>query len=516
MGQLPELPGLDMPLFGGQAAPAWLEKPLSADWISQLPATAGPPSPWWREIVRDGVPAPKAPWKAGLIPAGVWLYRGTPSVRDATFVAQIPADQERLAVVVAGMGPDPDTFDAMARVLSVLPEDCPRAVRIFLPSIGPVEGRAFAREHQLDLVAPSGPLRGTGGITYVSGPPEMTSGAFWQWYRVSPGRAVQSVGALYPTPTWETALTRHDHLAESLPAVLNRVPAGYAMRPLGAPSSRFAAFAARVPPAADRLQVVVDGRGLDPLLLAACTQLLSALPPEATHQVQLDWPYAGVRESTEQLEELASLLDAPVYAPAAALDFHANGRDLLAVHDDGGLGHWVRFSPTVSPQPHGPLSPPPAWGRALRAVLDTTPDDSPLASAPAGLHMRIPSRPDVDRAAAALPPDRDGMTVLADGDATCEEDQQRVLSVLETLPPELLQNLRVVMTFATVWHRGGPPFGQLIADRLRRRVLVADAASVVSTECGGAEAQRLGEPSWNRYLPRPELRASTFTFLGAQ
>lgn len=308
------------------------------DWISGVPGGALIPSAWWDGSVRAGLPAPAAPWQIRPIPAGLWLFRGRPSVREAEVVVRIPADPARLGLVVGAAEPNPGIFDAISHVLAGLPGDGPRAVRIFLPFVTPEAGRSLARDHRLDLVAAPAGLRFRGGIAGVCAAGAAGPEGFWQWYRTRSGDLPQPCGAIYPQPGWEAGLVGHSAFGMRSAAVAGRIPAGFALRPLGPIDSGFARFAAEVPADSERLRVVVQGNGFDPLLMAACRELLDALPLAATRHVQLVWPYAGARESSVPLRELAALLDAPVVAPAAGITLHPNGHDLMAAHEGARWG----------------------------------------------------------------------------------------------------------------------------------------------------------------------------------
>lgn len=469
------------------------------DWIAEVPAGVTPPAPWWEEPLRAGAPAPAAPWRSRRIPAGIWLFRGTPAVADADAVARIPVDPERLAVVVGGAASEPSALNAVAQVLSVLSARGQRSVRIFLPFLDARAGSDFAREHRLDLVASPADLRLRDGLTHVQPAGGERPDAFWQWYRTRFGETPLPCGALYPQPAWEAAVTAHGVRSGQAAAVVTRVPAGFAVRPLGEPDPAFLEFAARVPASPDRLRVVVGAGGIDPLLMAACHGLLDSLPTQATRQVELVWPYAGTRESAPSLEELASLLEAPVVAPAAGLARHPNGHDLVALQEDGSLGHWVRFAPDGEARPHGPLSPPPSWGQSAARLLAGLPDDLPVASCPAGLHLRALDGPQLGALAPRLAPERTGITLLADGDARDRADRQRVLELLEHFGTAQRAGLRVVMHAAC--EEGTRSFGQALADRLRGRVLVATDESVRRAGQVAPDGWQPARLEWRRFFP---------------
>ncbi|MEV6949828.1 hypothetical protein AB0N07_49670 [Streptomyces sp. NPDC051172] len=469
------------------------------DWISEVPVSLAPTTPWWEEPLRDGTPAPPAPWRSRRIPAGVWLFRGTPPVADADVVARIPADPERLAVVVGGAAPESSALAAVTQVLSVLPPRGERSVRLFLPYLDPKEGIDFARANRLDLVASPANLSLRGGLTHVSGADCEPPDAFWQWYRTRFGETPLPCGALYPQPAWEAAVTAHGVQGGQAAAVVTRVPAGFAVRPLGKPDPKFLEFAVDVPASPDRLRVVVGAGGTDPLLMAACHGLLDSLPTQATRQVELVWPYAGTREAARSMEELAALLEAPVVAPAAGLARHPNGHDLVALHEDGSLGHWVRFGPDGAARPHGPLSPPPSWGTLAARQLAGLPDGLPVAFCPAGFHLRGSDGPHMGALAARLAPERTGITLVADGDARNQADRHRVLELLEHFGTPQRAGLRVVMHAAC--EEGTRSFGQALADRLRGRVLVATDESIQRAGHAAPDGWQPARLEWRRFQP---------------
>jgi hypothetical protein len=466
------------------------------DWAARVPRGMLPPALWWEASLRGRLPRLGAPWSARLIPAGVWMFRGNPTVDEAARAARVPADPERLAVVVGGVGPEPATLDAVTRLLAVLPDSGPRAVRLFLPGVGPQLGRGLAADCGLDLVAAPAALRTHGDLTWVADFDAGNPTAFRQWYRTEGGGPTQPWGAAYPPPSWEPACVGYVPQQGLAAALVHRIPAGFAVRPLGAADDNFLAFAAGVAPSAERLQLAVQAVGMDPLVMAACTELLDSLPTAATRQVQLVWPYAGTREAAGLLADLSATLEAPVVAPAAGIGTHRNGHDLLAVHGDGALGHWVRFSADQQ-TPHGPLSPPPGWGPSLAGALGSLPRTAaPVVLAPAGLHLRGgEAGPDQSALAAALAPERDGVTVLADGDALHAADRDRVVEVLAHLDSTVLGGLRLVMHAAC---DGTHPFAQTLANRLQLRVLAATTESISGPGHTGAAT-----PVWQRFLPRP-------------
>ncbi len=471
------------------------------DWAAETTAFMVLPPPWWDRVLHRGLPSPREPWTTRVIPAGLWLFRGMPSTQDAAAVAQIPVDPKRMAVVVDAPGPDKEIFAALAQVLSGLPEDCPRAVRLFLPFVDPETGRAFARDLGLDLMAVPAGLRIRGQLMAVSGFNNASPSGFWQWYRTRSGDPVKPCGALYPQPGWEEALSGEGVLSGQNAATVGRVPAGFAVRPLGTTDMRFMRYAAQIPPSPDRLRVVVQAGGIDPLLMATCTALLDALPATATRQVELLWPYAGIREASKLIGELAVQLQAPVVAPAAGLAPHPNGHDLVAIHPSGALGHWVRFTADGDAVPHGPLSPKPDWSRQLRRLLGDLPPTGAVRQAPSGVYLRGSGRGHSQAALAArLAPERNGVTVMADGDARREADRDRVLDLLDRFSSPLLTGLRVVMSNAC--EGGTDSFAQALADRLRVRVLVATDESIGQAGIQVADAPPLPAAlAWNRFQP---------------
>ncbi|WP_329138359.1 hypothetical protein OG552_30475 [Streptomyces sp. NBC_01476] len=421
-------------------------------------------------------------------------------MREAEVVVRIPADPARLGLVVGAAEPNPGIFDAISHVLAGLPGDGPRAVRIFLPFVTPEAGRSLARDHRLDLVAAPAGLRFRGGIAGVCAAGAAGPEGFWQWYRTRSGDLPQPCGAIYPQPGWEAGLVGHSAFGMRSAAVAGRIPAGFALRPLGPIDSGFARFAAEVPADSERLRVVVQGNGFDPLLMAACRELLDALPLAATRHVQLVWPYAGARESSVPLRELAALLDAPVVAPAAGITLHPNGHDLMAAHEGGALGHWVRFTSDRDPLPHGPLSPSPGWGPQLRQRIAALPQGVQAAQAPSGVHLRGSWSSGLEALAGALPPERGGVTLLADGDALHSGDRDRVFTTLDGFGHQLLRGVRVVMRSADVGE--SHCLAQVLADRLNVRLLAATTESIVQALGGQDGRVRPAALVWRRYMPR--------------
>ncbi|WP_327249945.1 hypothetical protein [Streptomyces sp. NBC_01320] len=471
--------------------------PVTAyEWSGALSNGVFNTKPWWEEYVTAGLPAPPAPWKARLIPAGIWLYSGTPSIQDATRVASIPVESDRMAVAVGVESPSQAILDTIAALLSVLPPDSPRAVRLLLPLLDMRVAQAFAAHHRVDLVATQGPLSLEPGRVVTSGLDDTWGEGFWQWYRVRPDRPQEPYGALHPRPAWERALTAAGRHPAVPSARIGRVAAGLTLGPLGVPDPRFVEFASRISPSAD-FRVIVQANGLDPLLMSACTALLRELPWETARQTQLIWPYAASAEAARQsIRELAEHIGVEITAPTAGVRLREGGGDVHGARSDGTLSPWVRFAPGEPEMWEGALLPAPAWNARLRNSLSALPTNMIPVRVESGLYLTAGQKsPEYNTLVGALVPDREAMTVFADGDAARPRERRSLQTLLDGLDPSLLPGMRLVMRSAADGGTGS--FAQMLANRYRVRINVATTESLREAVARKGQAQL----KWNPFRP---------------
>ncbi|MFD9541363.1 hypothetical protein [Streptomyces sp. NPDC060022] len=443
--------------------------------------------PWWEEYVAAGLPAPPGPWRARMIPAGIWLYSGTPSVEDATRVASIPVESDRMAVAVGAGAPSQAILDVIAALLNVLPPDSPRAVRLLMPLLDMRVAQAFADEHRVDLVATQGQLILEPGRVVTSGLDDTWGAGFWQWYRVRPGRDQEPYGALHPRPVWERALTAAGRHPAVPSARIGRVAAGLTLGPLGVPDPRFVEFASGIGPGA-AFKVIVQANGLDPLLMSACTALLRELPWETVRQTQLIWPYAAAETARRSIRELAEDLGVEITAPAAGLRLSEDGNDVHGVRSDGMLGPWVRFTPGEPDSVEGAVLPAPAWNAKLRPTPVALPADMMSVRVEAGLYLTaVRENPEYGALVGALVPDREAMTVFVDGDAARTVERRPLQTLLDGIDPSLLPGMRLVMRSAA--DGGSGSFAQMLANRYRVRISVATTESLGRTVAQHGQAE---------------------------
>ncbi|MGW1412467.1 hypothetical protein [Streptomyces sp. NPDC002403] len=444
--------------------------------------------PWWWKYVTAGLPDLPAPWEARMIPAGIWIYLGTPSVQDATRVASIPVESDRMAVAVGVGAPSQAILDAIAALLSVLPTDSPRAVRLLMPLLDMRVAQSFAAQHRVDLVATQGQLTLEPGRVVTSGLGDIWGGGFWQWYRVRPGRTPEPYGALHPRPVWERALTTYGRHPVVPSARIGRVAAGLTLAPLGAPDPGFVEFASGIRPSAD-FKVIVQANGLDPLLMSACTTLLSELPWETVRQTQLIWPDVAAAEVARQsIRELAENIGAEITAPTAGLRLSEAGGDVHGVHSDGRLAPWVRFTPGEPDSVEGALLPAPSWNAKLQNRPRALPANMILARVEAGIYLMAgQENPEYGALVDALVPDREAITIFVEGDAAHPQERRPLQTLLDKIDTSLLPGMRLVMRSAA--DGGSSSFAQMLANRYRVRISVATSESIRRTVSQRGQAE---------------------------
>jgi len=107
---------------------------------------------------------------------------------------------------------------------------------------------------------------------------------------------------------------------------------------------------------------------------------------------------------------------------------------------------------------------------------------------------------DLAALAGALPPERDGVALLADGDALDSGDRDRVFATMFGLGFQLLEGVRVVMRSADVG--GALCLAQVLSDRLNVRLFAATTESIAQALGGPDGRVRPAALVWQRYLPR--------------
>ncbi|MFF5408532.1 hypothetical protein ACFY8K_37515 [Streptomyces misionensis] len=272
-----------------------------------------------------------------------WQREGTPTVPDVaedvtgTFVT---TDIEGVHVVHREAGVPPQFVDAAASLaeasgehgtilVAALPTD--DELDVFAERLAPVVGglrsrgigslrlvmshgavdrasapspaRRFCEDWGLEVVAASGPAVVVPGGTLFSPDGASSPGGWWHF---SPGSVPRRLGARYPVPAWEGDLRRVD-VAATEEHLIQHVPAGLLIQPVGMPAQTPTGIGYAVPMDFTRPQLLVGGsEGRLPVSADALADLLAALPRRARDSVRL-LPADG-RDLLHTGQELADML----------------------------------------------------------------------------------------------------------------------------------------------------------------------------------------------------------------
>ncbi|MEU3186695.1 hypothetical protein ABZ707_21200 [Streptomyces sp. NPDC006923] len=147
----------------------------------------------------------------------------------------------------------------------------------------PAPARRICEDWGVDVVAPSGvAVVVPGGSLFAPDGPGTIGG----WWHFSPGLVPKRLGARLPAPSWEGPVGRVDpEVAEN--HLVQQVPAGLLVQPLGAPPEGIDAIRYAVPPDPGRPVLLVGVPGSPPVSADALAEVLAALPGQVRHAVRL-------------------------------------------------------------------------------------------------------------------------------------------------------------------------------------------------------------------------------------
>jgi hypothetical protein len=232
--------------------------------------------------------------------------------------------------------------------------------------------------------------------------------------------------------------------------------------------------------------------------------------------VRLVMAGAGSGEPMPRAEWLADRLRTEVVAPDGFVAPANGGRSVFVVRDsrpDGQTGNWVTFRPGKAPVSGGPRFPAPSWEEHLPARRWYTGPVGMAEPVPAGLwiHRRVPesltgqwlAKPLFD-----LPTLPETLTVVlgAPGEPWLPEPEFREL--LHRMP---WLDFAPAVRLVSYSPASDTPLGQLLADRVGRRVVIT--SGLPSQPPGDGDSvllhDRTGRPAWKpfatelAYWPRP-------------
>ncbi|MFI0444800.1 hypothetical protein [Actinomadura sp. 6N118] len=432
----------------------------------------------------DGVAAHlPSGWTADPIPAGLVVYDRPPGPAVRAELERVPHDPDRPVLAVHGSGRS--VLEAAgAAVEPLIARARPdlggglRPVRLLLPELGSRTAQRLAERHSLDLAATSGLLKIHPHSVVAWGFSENKPGVYWQWHRYLPGRRPQSMGAIYPSPRWDTALAG---AGDTIPLhgrapglVVGRVAAGLTLYPADTDAADFLRGAGGLQPDPDRLTVAVAPAVDVGAVLEALGALVEVLPADAARGLRLAWPGAMSPSARAGLADLCRRLSIEIVAPDTTLFQDPESGALLA-WGARGLGTWLRLTPSGGAETLGALHPVPDWQPSVRTMLMRYAGTAILEEVPAGLRLHRPSGPTTEHLLPAVPPDPGRATLFVDGDAANPADRAVLEGIIESLPEPLTGTFRLIMHRAAA---GGPrAYGQWLANRLGIRVTVANTFS---------------------------------------
>ncbi len=454
-----------------------------------------------------GLPRAIGDWRLRQIPSGVWLSSRTGQVPVA--VLGLVQEPGRLALVVDAESPGEQTDRVLGELFSSLSRSGLTSVRLVLPFGADRYGPAASGAYGLDVMAVDGPLT----VTPHGYALAMSDGADerWdlpQWWRFLPGGEAIPAGLLSPSPPWERELAGLPELVAPGVAV-HRVPAGLALYlPDASPGQIAAAHA--VWPDPERITIVADGTGAQgDVLYDALASVLLLVPGAVAHGVRLWWPRAGADPASPALHELARLGGVELIAPSADVSVVDGSCGLC--HGPVGVAPWVRFTGNPPGQPMEALYPVPGWQRALDQA-DLTGLAAGLAAerVTAGLCVYRRESAEPGRASRGLAatarsviPDPVRAMIIAAGDAGSPAARRDLEAVLDRLPAEATQSLRIVLSGAGAG--GAQSYAQILANTMGSHI-IAPGGVWTATPDGRLRAvaadQTPGADGWQELFPR--------------
>ncbi|MFI5752632.1 hypothetical protein ACIBBE_43885 [Streptomyces sp. NPDC051644] len=233
----------------------------------------------------------------------------------------------------------------------------------------PAPARRLCEDRGIDVLAPSGvAVVVPGGSLFAPNGPGTVGG----WWHFSPGLVPKRLGARLPAPSWEGAMERVDPgVAEN--HLVQQVPAGLLVQPLGAPPEGVEAIRYAVPADPVRPVLLVGVPGSPPVSADALADVLAALPGQIRGAVRLV-PGDG-RDLLSDGQEVADALGLEVQV--------VNGLPVLLEQDSsrGGEARVLLVGPDGTP----------SWQPFVKAVTCLPAADGGHAPAPRLASWRAPA-----------------------------------------------------------------------------------------------------------------------------
>ncbi|SDP39967.1 hypothetical protein SAMN05216259_12741 [Actinacidiphila guanduensis] len=266
------------------------------------------------------------------------LATGDPGTATV-LVATLPAELEELAELLA---------PAMRRSQKA----GVRLLRLVMSGAGTEmsEQPSFARQlcdlWSLDVLAPDGrAVVVPGGTLFASCGSAIDGG----WWHFSPGLTPRRIGMRYPEPRWQRAVERVNREVAAGHDV-EHIPAGLLVRAIGREAEEAAAAALAVPMDPDRLVLLVDSEGADPVTPDALADVVAALPAQVRAAVRI-----AAADGAELLalgHQVADLLDLPIEIvnglPAVLTDAGPYAEPRIVLLDERGEPTWQPYAETLA------------------------------------------------------------------------------------------------------------------------------------------------------------------------
>ncbi|WP_324787847.1 hypothetical protein [Streptomyces sp. H51] len=264
---------------------------------------------------------------------GVLLVR---SVEDDSFPLEVVAEvagavsgEEDVVTVIVGStagggAPDADLWARLGALLDSLRARGSERVRLVMSGAGddrperPCVARRIADAWELEVTAPDGAVLITpGGALFVHGDSRPGCG----WWRFAPGEKPRKLGRRAPAPAWEEALGAVPERTGG--CVVDRVPAGVAIRPAQAPGPAPDDLCYSVPVDFERLTVLVGAPQAEDVAADEVAAVLAGLPEAQRARARL--APGGRRDLLRLGQSVADLLatEVEVLTGLPLLDDHA-------------------------------------------------------------------------------------------------------------------------------------------------------------------------------------------------